>query len=156
MSVKKAKPLPTLVAIYHREFGPRLLKYLDHFENLDSLDDAIHFACVGKGGNIHGHQRRVGKEILERAIQELLRHADEIKACTSFDTLLACVEKHTNKIYRFGDLAVYDTTLRIGAYRDLWPQVVYLHAGTRKGCKALGLDTSKGVVIMDDLPAETG
>jgi hypothetical protein len=32
------------------------------------------------------------------------------------------------------------------------PEVVYLHAGTAKGAQALGLDTGRGYLEMDELP----
>ena len=41
-----------------------------------------------------------------------------------------------------GELYVYDTSFRIGAKLNLFPTKVYLHAGTRRGVRALGLDHS--------------
>lgn len=144
--------LSTLVAIYRRKHGPRLAAYLDYFAKLESLEDAIRFACHGKEGKIHGHQHLVGKEKLEQARKAIQRHADEITACQSFDELLALVEDRTSSIDRFGVLAVYDTSLRLGAHLNLWPEFVYLHAGTKKGCKALGVATKGGTVEMEKLP----
>jgi hypothetical protein len=146
------RSLPALVAVYQRTYGPRLAAYLDYFAKLASLDDAIRFACHGKDGQIHGHQHLVGKQKLERARKAIQRHADEIKACKSFDELVTLVEDCTAHIYRFGILAVYDTTLRLGAFLGLWPEVVYLHAGTKKGCKALGVAAKGGKVKLSVLP----
>lgn len=147
-----SKSLSALVRIYQRKYGRRITEYLSYFQKLDSLDDAIRFACHGKDGKIHGHQHLVGKKKLERAAKALQRHAVQIEACDSFDELLHCVEDSTQNIHGFGVLAVYDTSLRLGAYLGLWPEVVYLHAGTKKGCKALGLKTSGGTVEMVKLP----
>lgn len=144
--------LSTLVAIYRRKHGPRIATYLGYFTKLQSLEEAIRFACHGKDGKIHGHQHLVGKEKLEQARKVLQRHADEITACKSFDDLLTLVEDRTSSIDRFGVLAVYDTSLRLGAHLDLWPEVVYLHAGTKKGCKALGVATKGGTVEIEKLP----
>jgi hypothetical protein len=144
--------LSTLVAIYRRKHGPRIAAYLDYFTKLEAHDDAIRFACHGKEGRIHGHQHLVGKEKVEQARKVLQRHADEIMACKSFDDLLTLVEDRTSSIDRFGILAVYDTSLRLGAHLHLWPEVVYLHAGTKKGCKALGVETKGGTVEMERLP----
>lgn len=144
--------ISNLVAIYRRKHGPRIAAYLDYFTKLKSLEDAIRFACHGKDGKIHGHQHLVGKVKLEQARKTLQRHADEITACKSFDELLALVEYRTSSIDRFGVLAVYDTSLRLGAHLNLWPGVVYLHAGTKKGCKALGLATKGGTIEMEKLP----
>jgi hypothetical protein len=150
--MKSERSLAALVAIYRRVHGPRLAAYLDNFTKLGSLDDAIRFACHGKEGRIHSHQHLVGKKKLEQARKALERHAGEIESCQSFDELLTLVEGCTVDIYRFGILAVYDTSLRLGAYLGLWPEVVYLHAGTRKGCKALGVATKGGTVALDMLP----
>lgn len=149
---KAKKSLSKLVSIYRKQFAPRIAEYLGYFEKLESLDDAIRFGCLGKGGKIHGHQRRVGRAILTKASKKLLRHADALEACESFDDLLNCVKAATKRIERFGVLAVYDTSLRIGAKLSRWPEVVYLHAGTKKGCKALGVKGINGIVEMADLP----
>lgn len=147
-----AKSLASLVRLYQRKHGPRLTTYLDYFTTLQSLESAVRFACHGKDGKIHGHQYLVGKAKIEQARTELERHTDMIAACTSFEELLALVEDRTNGIDRFGTLAVYDTSLRLGAHLGLWPEVVYLHAGTKKGCKALGVVTKGGTVEMAKLP----
>ena len=141
-----------LVRIYQRKHGPRIADYLDYFQKLNSLDDVIRYACHGKDGEIHPHQHLVGKEKLEQARRALERHSDEISACKSFDELHTLVEDRVGSIDRFGVLAVYDTSLRIGAHLKLWPEVVFLHAGTRKGCKALGVVTRGGKVALENLP----
>jgi len=154
MSKKRDKSLASLVRIYQRQFGPDLDEYLDYYSKLDSLNNAITFACLGKDGKVPNHQRRVGKDKLNQAKRHLLRYAGEIESCQSFDKLLNCVDHRTGGIYRIGILAVYDTSLRLGAFLDIWPEVVYLHAGTKKGCKLLGVDTSEGTVTMDALPKQ--
>jgi hypothetical protein len=146
------KTLSALVRIYQHRDGPRLAEYLNYFRNLGSVDEAIHFACHGREGRIHGHQHRVGSTKLEQARRSLQRHAAVINASESFDELMRRVENYTRSIKRFGILAVYDTSLRLGAHLDLWPGVVYLHAGTKKGCKALGVATSGATVEMGTLP----
>lgn len=149
---KAKKSLAALVSIYRKRFAPRIAEYLCYFEKLDLFEDAIRFACLGMQGKIHGHQRRVGRAILTKASKKLLRHADDLDACGTFDELVSCVGEVTKRIERFGVLAVYDTSLRIGAKLGRWPESVYLHAGTMKGCKALGMDTANGIVEMADLP----
>jgi hypothetical protein len=147
--------LSALVDVYRREHKHRIADYLGHFQKLKKehkpLDDALSDACHGKDGQIHDHQHRVGKKKLEQARKQLQKHADEIEACGSFDALHKLVDDCTSSIKRFGVLAVYDTSLRLGAYLDKWPEVVYLHAGTKKGCKALGMPTKGGKVEMEKL-----
>jgi len=152
MNRAKNTSLASLIRVYRYKYGPRLIAYLDYFERLNSLDDAIRFACHGRDGKIHSHQRRIGRVKLEQARKSLVKHSDEIAACESFGELLNLVEKRTARIERFGVLTVYDTSLRLGAHLKLWPEIVYLHAGTKKGCKALGVDTGDGTVDMEGLP----
>ena len=54
-----AKSLSGLVRNYKGGDGRRLADYLGYFEALESLEDAIRFACHGREGKIHVHQRRV-------------------------------------------------------------------------------------------------
>ena len=146
----KPKSLATLVRIYRKKAG--LPNYLRHYEQLKSIDDAIRDACLGANGKVHGHQRRVGRKVLTQASKVLLRHAAEIETADCFDELIECVHNRTGQIDRFGVLAVYDTSLRLGAFLDRWPEFVYLHAGTMKGAKKLGLDTTAGYLQMGELP----
>lgn len=144
--------LSNLVAIYRRIHAPKLDSYLRYFQGLKTLDDAIRFACHGRDGKIHDHQRLVGKNKLELARISLRRGFHEIEASESFDVLQGLTEHRTSKIHRFGVLAVYDTSLRLGAFLGLWPEVVYLHAGTKKGCQSLGVTTKGGTIEMQNLP----
>ncbi len=153
MTGHRADRLTNLVRDYQSDCGPRLAAYLDYFASLKSLDDAIRFACHGKDGKTHPHQFRVGAATLEQARKAMQRHAAQIAECKVFDELLSVVEVRTSEIDRFGELAVYDTSLRLGAHLGLLPKVVYLHAGTRQGCKALGVAIEGGTVEMGSLPS---
>jgi hypothetical protein len=124
---------------------------LDANRDSKSLAKAIEIA-TGSSGTVPDHQRRVGRKILKKACSALLADEHQIKACTSFDALFHLVERTTADIHRFGELAVYDTSLRLGVWLNKWPKKVYLHAGTRKGAKALGMDVSRGFVEMKELP----
>jgi hypothetical protein len=44
------------------------------------------------------------------------------------------------------------TALRIGAKRDHLPTKVYLYAGTKKGCKALGLECKDEALSIEVFP----
>lgn len=153
MSGRIADRLAALVRMYQRKYGPGLADYLDYFKSLASIEDAIRYACHGKDGKMHRHQFRVGAATLEEARKVLQRHAAKIAACKDFDELLGLVRDRTRQIDRFGELAVYDTSLRLGAHLGLWPTVVYLHAGTRQGCKALGISTKSGTVRLAEFRA---
>jgi len=69
----------------------------------------------------------------------LLANAQRIRQSKSFDDLFNLVDTGLEPVSGIGELYVYDTSLRIGAKQNLLPQMVYLHAGTRIGARALGL-----------------
>jgi hypothetical protein len=77
----------------------------------------------------------------------------DFKACSSFHELLQMVDDAIRSIRGIGELAVYDTAHRIGAYLRLEPPKVYLHAGTRIGARALGLGKGTNKLEIDELPA---
>jgi hypothetical protein len=92
--------------------------------------------------------------VLERSRARLLENLPLLKGCTSFDELHELVDRLIRPIAGVGELAVYDTTLRIGARFGLAPAKVYLHAGTRIGARNLGLDARNGELEIADLPPE--
>jgi hypothetical protein len=146
--------LSKLVEIYRRKNAPKHEAELDHFRGLPTLPEAVEAAtmAIGPDGKMLRHQRRVGKEVLTEALAVLANQIAEIEACSSFSQLIDLVQQSTEAIDRFGSLAVYDTALRIGAKLNRLPEVVYLHAGTKAGANALGLDTSKKFLEIEKLP----
>jgi hypothetical protein len=51
-----------------------------------------------------------------------------------------------------GELYVYDTAFRLGAYLALLPVDVYLHTGTRAGARALKLNVDRKFIPIDEFP----
>ena len=72
---------------------------------------------------------------------------------SSFEDLFKIISE--NRIFGFGKLAIYDTALRIGYFLRLYPEQIYLHAGTSKGAKKLGIKINKRKKIeISELPKE--
>ena len=57
-------------------------------------------------------------------------------------------------ILGIGGLTVYDTTLCIGAKLGVFPRCIYLHNGTRRGARALGLNWRTSVLSVAECPRE--
>lgn len=146
--------LSKLVEIYRRKNAAKHKGELDHFRGLPTLRETVEAAtmAIGPDGKMLRHQRRVGKEVLAEAKTALLNRLSDIKACGSFAELQELILTSTAAIDRFGSLAVYDTALRIGAKLNRLPEAVYLHAGTKAGAKALGLEVSKPFLKTAELP----
>ena len=134
--------LEALVAKYRAEDATRLQQRLEYFHGLKSFSTVIEDAALAKEPEWseyrkHPHQWRLQEAKLKEVAGKLLRQADKLRACRSFEEVFHIVD--LARVPRFGDLAVYDTALRIAAKLAQLPLKVYLHAGTREGCKALAL-----------------
>jgi hypothetical protein len=121
-----------------------------------SLRAAVEVAALAKSpkGKRLSHQCRIPGRVLEKSRECLLKCLSTIRQARSFEELHELVALAIRRIRGIGELTVYDTALRIGAFRHLEPNKVFLHAGTRAGARRLGLDVSKGVLKVSELPAE--
>jgi hypothetical protein len=137
----------------HRRSAERELEY---FRILPTDEDAVSNAALAKlpGGKRHSHQYRVPLAALQESRRRLLDNLPALRKASSFDELFELVEALIRPIPGIGELAVYDTTLRVGARLGLEPAKVYLHAGTRAGAKALGLNYRGNAIEPAELPAE--
>lgn len=118
---------------------------LDAFRRQPSLRECIRQAGLARRWDEGrwkrlDHQRRIPPGTLRAWTKALLRKHDQIRSCHTFEALISMLETESRKFWRNGELTVYDAALRIGAYRKLEPEKVYLHAGTRKGARYLRLD----------------
>ena len=135
----------------HRAAHPE--SWILHCSQQDSLEEAIYYAAIARNheGKKNKHQWRLKNIDLEKFAVQLIDKADDIKNCTSFEELLKKIELY--KTHGIGTLAVYDTAERIGAYLELYPEKVYLHAGVKVGAeKILGKKLSEKFLRKEDLP----
>jgi hypothetical protein len=136
------------------EYKPNLDKMLDYYKSLEPLKKVTEKAtlAIGHDGKKYRHQWLIKKKILEKAAKRLLDGVNEINNCNSFEDLIKLVEEKTKDLKGFGELAIYDTSSRIGAKKNIYPCKVYIHAGTKEGCKALGLDDKLKTLKVQNLP----
>src|SRR5262249_40973014 len=95
--------------------------------------------CISENaqGKRHSHQYRLNKADMELFAKELQSQEERIRAAESFDILFKVIEKVGVKIEGIGDMLIYDSAERIGGYLNIFPDKVYLHAGTREGAEKL-------------------
>lgn len=109
---------------------------------------------VDKAFYIDGSKKRYSHQycIKSTAYEDYRKKVKELKAEISnakyFDEILEFltlrgVKKNFEHINGIGELTEYDIALRIGACYGIYPQKVYLHAGTREGAKRIGIKTYK-------------
>lgn len=129
-------------------------KYLSYYKELPNLTEVIVFGTDGtfkitKNGLDfyirHSHQdvftdkegntRGVSKEISKLVRNNLITRFNDLMTATTFDQILQIVTEC--KVKGFGELSIYDTSLRIAKFKDIEPDKVYLHAGARKGFEIL-------------------
>ena len=144
--------LEAIVRAYCRDDRAAAEDKRAHWARHSSLNAAVRAAALSTvpSGKRHPHQRRIPGDALRSAAEAL--NCPAIPACSSFDELHRTVHDRIAGIHRIGELAVYDIACRIGAFLGLSPDHVYLHAGTRKGAQALGLQGA--TVHKNDLPPE--
>jgi hypothetical protein len=151
--LRRLRSIGQIVAAYKASHRLGANEEVDAFSKL-SLSQAVELAG---GGNLstgarHPHHRRRTKLCLSKAKRALAKAS--LSRCASIDELLINVDRAIRHIHGIGDLFVYDAALSIGASRGFEPERVYLHAGARKGARALGLGRGRDSVDVRELPRE--
>lgn len=143
-----------VLRVYKSVYRPQRGQLLEYYQQMPSLSAAIESAAmaIGSDGHRFSHQRRLRRATLEEAKQSLLAAKKRIAGCSRFHELFTIVEERTGQVPGFGELAVYDTAVRIGGHLQLYPELVYLHAGARRGYLALGGDPKRNTVRREELP----
>jgi hypothetical protein len=146
--------LPTPARHYISKHRPRSRAEFEWHHGQKSLDEAIANAAWAKNrqGKRHRHQTRLKKAALIRAERLLLEHKNLVRKCRTFAELFRLSEQLFTPVRGLGELYIYDTSQRLGAYLGLKPKKVYLHSGTRVGARRLGLDWRKDTLEMSELP----
>ena len=134
--------LKVLVRHYIKICRPRLSSELKYFEKIQPFSEVLEKAsmAINKNGKRFDHQRRLTSASLEGSKVCLSKVINPLKACKNFAELHDLLEKVLHDVHVIGELYCYDTALRLGAFLGIYPELVYLHRGTRDGAKALGLD----------------
>src|ERR1700733_5236078 len=144
--------------------GDYLDKYLAFYKNLPNLTELIVHAPDGTfkitNNGIEyfirhnhqevfidnlGHQRGIEYLISKKVRDNLLKRINKVLAATTFDKIIEIVTEC--RVKGFGELAIYDTSMRIASYLNIEPDKVYLHAGTRKGMEILEIKGYVGIGI---------
>ena len=123
-----------------------------HYAELGSFDEALAEAAYAKAadGKRHPHQYRLKRSNLQKVHQRLKQYG--LESCETFHELFVMVHEAIASISGIGELMVYDTAHRLGAYLKLKPEYVYLHAGVRVGATPLGYKPSTKWIDPTSLP----
>jgi len=102
-------------------------------------------------GKRFDHQKIIPNHVLNLAKKRLLTNLKRIQSTKEFNDLYNLLKELLSNIKGVGELYIYDTALRIGAYLGHEPDKIYLHAGTLQGAKKLGLNTRLGYILGEHL-----
>lgn len=121
---------------------------------LPTSEQALRFAVrsIRPNGKMHNHQSKVSRA-LPAYEEKLMKHLGAFQKVDTFGSLHALLD--LLRTPGIGPMTVYDVSVRYGAWLGLKPELIYIHAGTAAGLKALGISTlGWGESIpMDVLPA---
>lgn len=139
---------------HFRAHRSRAQDELDFYANQPCLAKAIEAAalCKRPDGKRHSHQRRIPGVVLDDAMTDLLEVEADLRDCKNFEALYELVAGVIEEIPGIGPLTLYDITHRLAMFLQLEPDQVYLHAGTRKGARALGLGDGEEAVPVSEFP----
>ena len=141
-----------VVAGYIREHRPGALAERESFARELTFESAVRRAALGLtvDGKIHSHHRQVWGHARRAWADHLLGHIELLRSVEIFGRLFNQVESLA--IPRIAEMTIDDSAYRIGANLGLEPEVVYLHRGTRKGARLLGLGKGRPHLRPEELP----
>ena len=157
---RKLNSLKKIVDDYIRKWRTRSLCEIKYFKDIRNLSEVIKRAALstfrcGDKERRHAHQRRIPGNVLAEAARILTGASSRLSKCPSFAILHDVIKEEIRPIRGIGPLTRYDIATRIGARLDKEPEMVYLHAGTAKGARALGLRLrGRKTLHMRELPRE--
>ena len=131
-----------IVTDYIRTYRDGVRGELRGFEKERNLSAAIRRAtlCQREDGKRYSHQRRIPSRVLEEAELRLQAIEQSLAKASDFDAVHRLLNERIGGIDGIGALTVYDIAHRICAYLRKEPTRVYVHAGTRVGALALGIE----------------
>jgi hypothetical protein len=104
----------------------------------NDLIDVITVSCnsVSESNKKNRHQNRIKSIVLKEFGNKLIASIlTDLYNAKDFEELITSI--NNEKIKGIGQLAVYDIALRIGYYLKIYPEYIYLHAGTKIGAQIL-------------------
>jgi len=143
-----------VVDAYIRDIRPHSRHELNFDKGIRDEDRRLEFIalCRCEGDKRHDHERRIHNDSLNIWKEKILSKKIELNSLKSFYEIHSLLNKISNEINGIGELTTYDTAFRIGAVRNIYPEKIYLHAGTRVGARTIGIKTNRVYLDISELP----
>ena len=100
---------------------------------------------------MHRHQCHVAHKLPE-GLKIALAANVQPDRFTDFHQLYSWIKSITACVRGLGNTTTYDVARRLGVWMKIQPELVYLHAGSAKGAKELGIEGES--VILTAFPHE--
>ncbi len=136
------KSIQSILDDYNTNCSNEALKYYDSLPDWESAVEEAGRFHFDASGRCHDHQCRIYRIAKEQFLNDLRENSVEIQNCANFEELYDNIERFCKKS-GIGELAVYDTAMRLGAFlerhkgRSFKPQKVFLHNGAMNGAMVL-------------------
>lgn len=146
--------LAALARRFKQRRAPNHRREMRYHRRQDSWAEALRVAalCIAEDGKLHDHQRRLGHARVAAAYKKL--RSLKPKEGEGFHGLYQRICSRLKDEPGLGPLYRYDVAQRLSAFLRIPPKYVYLHAGTRRGVRALGLPAGGESLNQRDLPRE--
>jgi len=150
-NIEKLEKLENQIKVFLNE--KKIDSQLNYCLKQTTFHSAIIIAAkaINENKKIHPHQRKNGRKSLDLFSLEIIKIEEELNKAVTFDEIfdLICLIK----VDRISKLAFYDTSYRIGCYKNIFPDKIYLHSGTLIGAKRLNLPVKgKNKLDLSELP----
>ena len=152
--VTDSDSLTALIKHYQKGHSDNLDNELNYYASQNCEKDMLLKAARSEASNgkCHPHQYRI-PQAARNQTHDALQKID-FSTIKTFDSLHRLLKSELGPIAGVGPLMIYDTALRIGAYQGLYPEKVYLHAGTREGSQNMGIKSKESVLEKSCFPEE--
>jgi hypothetical protein len=120
----------------------------------NTLKETIEVAAssIDETNKTHFHQRRVEKSELKNFAGRLILRITDIESAKIFDEIYEIINSEKNQYIT--ELTVYDVAQRIGAFKNIYADKIYLQSGTRVGAEnLLGNLGDRKFLMREDLPS---
>ena len=117
-----SRNLHDMIQQYNAFYKQCLDDVLDMFQDL-SVDDTIKYAALSRCkicDEKYPHQWRLSNETLQKFYCSVITKKEKIIECKDFEQIYDIINRA--KVRGIGNLTVYDTSLRIGAKLNLFPE----------------------------------
>jgi len=150
------KTYNSIIRHYNSHCRVNSQREINWFKSQDT-DGIIHNSAnaLDECGRRYFHQRRITKKAISKAENIIRTNWKSISESTTFANLHELLREKLTRIFGLGDLYIYDTAFRIGAFLNVFPKQIYLHAGTKTGARKLGIEIrNRHKIYKSDLPIE--